>query len=700
MKTVILAEKPAQGKAYAEALGTVKSYKTHVEVDTSILPGEVIVTWGIGHLISMAPMERYDEKYKKWAIADLPFLPNHYQYEIVDSTKTQFRAVKNLLEETDNIIIATDADREGENIAYSIINKCGEKVQRKPKKRLWANSMVAKDLVTAFKNLRDSSETYDFYIEAQTRQISDWLVGMNFTRYFTITAQNSGLEGVYSIGRVQTPCNSLVVLNDLEINQFKPETFYKFKGKATKNQIDLTFTTKIKYMDRTEIQKIFEENNFNQPLETTITKIEKKKSVKAAPKLLNLGGIQKIGNNKWKYGLDDTLATVQSLYTKGYLSYPRTECNHITTSEFDYLLENLELYQDVVDNRFEAAYTAPRKLHVDNEKVVEHYAIIPTTHVPKIETLTEEEQNIYLAVVNHTLQIFAADYEYEVTTAVIDHNDIEFKTSGKVIIQKGWKSLQKETEKEEAILPPLTEGEIISLVVSIDEGETKPPARLTEATLGAEGGLMEKLDIGRPATRASIIKVLIDRGFMSVKNTQLFPTEKGKLIYSMTKELLIGKPEMTAKWEEYLKLIGSGKGSQQTFIKNIEKFVHSTLTDLSENSFDKSEVNKIIEASKIGDCPKCKTGIITDKKKLFSCTNEACDFVLWKTIAGKTLSTSQAKELIQNKKTKLIKGFKGKKNTFDAKVILKEDGTTGFEFENKPKSISKKPYPKKIPRKV
>lgn len=694
-KTVILAEKPDQGKAYANALGKVKDCRTYMEVETDFFPGEVIVTWGIGHLVSMAPMDQYDEKYKAWNMADLPFLPKDYLFTVTERTKAQFSAVKKQLQTADLIIIGTDADREGENIAYSIINKCGQQVQRIPKKRLWVSSMVKSEIQKAFKNLRESNETYNYYIEAQTRQISDYLVGMNFTRYFTLRAKESGLDGVWSIGRVQTPCNSLVVQNDLAISQFKPENFYKLKGTSTKEGKDLTFSTIVKYASLQEAQNLLNEKGIQSPINVPITKVDKELKAATAPGLYSLGGVQKYANKKWKYSLDKTLEIIQSLYTKGYLTYPRTDCEHITENEFNYLLQNVTQYMAVSKLNFNVTNTAPRKKYVDNAKVVEHYAVIPTEQLPDLSKLTEQESQIYLAVVTQTLKMFAPDHTFETTTILIDIKGIEFKTTGKVVLQEGWKSLQEQTKEIEPSLPPLTEGESLLMEITIDEGTTKPPERLTEATLGAAKGLMEKLDIGRPATRGAIVKTLINREFMRVEQTKLFPTEKGKLVFSMTKDLLIGKPEMTGKWEQYLKLIGDGKGNQTVFVTKIEGFVNETLEQLKTQKIDQNNVDQVMESNKIATCPKCKKGIITEKSKLFPCSEEKCDFVLWKVVAGKTLSVAQATELLTKKKTKLIQNFKGKKGPFNAKLTLKEDFTLAFEFEDKPKATGKKFPPKR-----
>ncbi|MFE7152221.1 DNA topoisomerase, partial [Heyndrickxia sporothermodurans] len=580
MKTVILAEKPDQAKKYANALGKVTKGKGYYDIATDIIDGQVSITWGIGHLVQLSSMDKYGEQYKKWNMENLPFQPSKMLYEVSKDKKDQFLSAKKQLEQADLIVIATDPDREGENIAYSIFSKCSQKVKNTPKKRLWINSMVDKEIQRGFKNLRDSKETFNYYIEAQTRQISDYLVGMNFTQFFSLFAQSKGLKGVYSLGRVQTPCNSLIVKNDMEIKNFKEEVFYKLFGIVNKDSQKIKFINEIKYKNEEELKQALQPYPLNSNIKTKILSVKKEIKTKKAPKLFNLGGIQSYANKKWKYSLDQSLKIIQTLYQEGYLSYPRTDCDLITTNEFEYLKGNLEKYKEIINVSFENKNLNPRKEYVNNEKVLEHYAIIPTEKIPELSTLNTAQRNIYEAVVRNTILMFAEDYSYESTIVKININGMEFETKGNVPKSLGWTKIEiieNEKEKEEIVLlPPFIEGEEVIFVPEMEKGKTKPPTRLTEASLGGKGGLMDKLGLGTPATRSSIIKTLIDREYVKVEKTKLYPTEKGILLHELTQNILLGKPEMTAKWEEYLKKIGNGEGTQTTFLNNINNFISKT----------------------------------------------------------------------------------------------------------------------------
>lgn len=683
MKTVVLAEKPDQGKKYANALGVAKKNNGYFQVNSNIIPGEVIVTWGIGHLVGLSSMDKYGEQYKKWNINNLPFQPQKMIYEVSQNTKSQFIVVKKQLESADQIIIATDPDREGEHIAYSIFSKCSQKVQNIPKKRLWINSQAEKEIQRGFKNLKDSKDTYNYHVEAQTRQISDYLVGMNFTQFYTLLAQSKGLSGVYSLGRVQTPTNSLVCKNDLSIKNFKEETFYKLLGIVLKDNIRVKFTNDFKYKSKSELMQTVSKYNLDQQVQTSIQSVKKELKSKKSPKLFNLGGIQSYANKKWKYSLDQTLKVVQSLYQAGYLSYPRTDCKLITTSEFEYLKENLEQYKNLLNITFRNGNLEPRKDYVNNSKVLEHYAIIPTDIIPNLSNLNDAQKNIYSAVVKNTVLMFADDYVYESTIVTIDINGLMFTATGNIPKQAGWTKLESivnEKESEEGVrLPSFKEGESILFIPKSEEGKTKPPTRLTEASLGGEGSLMEKLGIGTPATRSSIVKTLIDREYITVEKTKLYPTEKGYLLYELTKNILLGSPEMTATWEEYLKKIGLGTGSQEIFLKNIKNFIQSTLVELKQTEVSSEKIELVKNSNK----EEFNNYFVSEKSKVFECVNKNNNsdiVIIFKNISGKKISIAQVKQLLTKNKTTLIKGFISKKEKkFDAYLVLKE-GKVLMEF--------------------
>lgn len=688
MKTVVLAEKPDQGKKYANALGTVKRGKGYFEVKSDILSGEVIVTWGVGHLVGLAPMNKYGEQYEKWNMNNLPFQPSKMLYEVSSKTKDQFNNVKKQLETANQIIIATDPDREGENIAYSIFSKCSPKINSIPKKRLWINSMVEKEIQRGFQSLKDSKETYNYYKEAQTRQISDYLVGMNFTQFFTLMLQGKGLKGVYSLGRVQTPCNSLVVENDLSIKNFKEEIFYKLFGNVAKDGQNVKFTNDTKYKSKSDLMEAVNRHRLDQPIQTVIKSVKKELKERKAPKLFNLGGIQSYANKKWKYSLDQSLKIIQSLYQEGYLSYPRTDCDLITTNEFEYLKSNLESYKAAIGVSFNNGNMEARKEYVNNAKVLEHYAIIPTENIPDLSSLSESQRNIYQAVVRNTILMFADNYVYESTVVKVDVNGMEFTANGNVPKNAGWTNVEKpDVEEEEkgkpTTLPNFSEGEQVVFNPKTEEGKTTPPKRLTEASLGGKGGMMDKLGLGTPATRSSIIKTLIDREYIKVEKTKLYPTEKGKLLYDLTKDNLLGRPEMTAKWEEYLQKIGSGAGSQEVFIKKINSFISQTLEKLKEQGVSDKGVQQVKQSNQltIGNYA------VIEEKKVYKCKSKNSDqqLLIFKEIQGKKISATTVKQLLEKGKSSLLKGFISKKGRkFEAYLVL-NDGRVQFEFPERSK---------------
>lgn len=709
MKTVIIAEKPDQAKKYGAALGSFSRKTGYLEGKTDVFPGEVYITWCIGHLVELAPMKEYDEKYAKWNLEDLPFLPKQFKYQSKYSVKDQFNSMKKLLKaltNSDQIVIATDPDREGEAIAYYVLNLLG--IKDIPIKRLWANTQEPTELKNFFRKLKDGKETYRYYVEAEARGKSDYLVGMNLTRLITLLLQNKGVrtDGAFSVGRVQTPTLFMVYNREKEIENFKEKIYFDLVADGKKDSIKYQLKSDVRLDSNNEINEYINNNGLSD-IPGEVKSITVTPKTTKAPKLFKLGGIQKVGNNKWGYSLDQTLSYVQSLYDKGFLSYPRTDSSLITTAEFEYLKNHLEDYKSLLNLTFDVKYTEPRKTYVDNDKVLEHYAIVPTKTIPsqqQYDDLSVQEKNIYDAVVKQTLAIFADDYHYEQTKVEIVVNDVIFKTSGNTPKIQGWKNLSNDTEEEKTTtLPSFEEGEQVELSIYGKEGRTKPPSYLTEATLGGEGGLMEtcgktiedeelreslSAGIGTPATRSAIVKNIIDKGYITVDKKKLRTTEKGRLLCSALEGSLISSAEMTGKWEEKLKFISDGKETQQNFIEGIEIFIQQLFKDIpamvNENVKTSTlESVKQSEGKGLGICPKCNKGYIkhikTNKYDFYACS-EKCGFTINSVIASKKLSESNIKQLINKGKTTKIKGFKGKKGIFDTELMLDKDYKTVFNF--------------------
>ncbi|WP_082174577.1 DNA topoisomerase [Bacillus sp. FJAT-27231] len=449
MTTVILAEKPDQARHYAEAFSSQKKQKGFIEVeDYRFFKGKAYITWGVGHLVELQEPADYKEEWEKWSLSSLPVLPETFKFKVDASKKQQFNVVKKLLQEATEIIVGTDCDREGENIARSIISLAG--AFNKPTKRLWINSLETEEIIRGFKNLKNGNDFLPLYYEAQTRQIADWVVGINTSRLYSLLLQNKGLKDSFSVGRVQTPTLFLIYQRQQDIENFKPTTFYEIYAHVTaKNG---TFTAKYaeKFDSMEKLQRKLEEHSIQKKNEGTISKVEKQIKKKKSPRLHSLSSLQERANKLWKYSPSDVLKTVQGLYEKKLLSYPRTDCHFITEAEFNYLSANINHYQSLLN--FEIAYKDARKGYVEPSKVQEHYAIIPTkkalTH-QEIDQLEMKEKNIYMEVLATAAAMFAPDYEYEETKVEIDLNGLLFKQTGKVERKQGWKALFQESKEDE-----------------------------------------------------------------------------------------------------------------------------------------------------------------------------------------------------------------------------------------------------------
>lgn len=387
---IILSEKPSQALEYSKAMNKSVRKDGYYEVEDPILGGKAIITYGIGHLIQLAPPEKYDENLKQWKLETLPILPKNYKFQVVTKTSKQFNIVKRLLTSKDctEIVIATDSDREGENIARSIISMTG--ATNKKISRLWINSLESDEIRKGFANLRDGKDFYNSYIEAQTRQISDWLVGINGSRLYTLLLKQKGLEGVFSIGRVQTPTLFLIYQREQEIKNFKPEKFYEVEAIFTKSNNEC-YIGKLnkKFKSSEEISGFFQlhgidlkqENAGSVVLYETVAKETK------SPKLYALSDLQSEANRLYKFSPSDTLKIMQNLYEAKLLSYPRTDCNYITDAEFEYLKSNLSAYLQTFDLKIDHPQLDPDKRYVNGQRVQEHYAIIPTKKISLMKNL-------------------------------------------------------------------------------------------------------------------------------------------------------------------------------------------------------------------------------------------------------------------------------------------------------------------------
>lgn len=708
MKKVVLAEKPSQAQAYAESFGKYTKKDGYITLSSS---NDFVITWGYGHLIELAPPETYKKEWKKWSMKQLPIIPEQFRFKVGYGKAKQFTIVKNLLKEADEIIIATDSDREGENIARSIIHQA--RAENKIIKRLWINSLETDEIQKGFARLRDGKEFYSSYIEAQTRQVSDWLVGINLSRFYTLSLQAKGInEGVFSVGRVQTPTLYMIYQRQKEIEKFVPQPFFELHAEVTAEKGGFKAKYNKKFQTKKDLLDMIQKYDLAAVNPGRISAVETKRVSQPSPLLFSLSDLQSLINKKYKISPSDTLKHVQSLYEAKLLSYPRSDCRHITGSEFSYLLEKRTDYEQLLSYKIEQPNISKRKRYVDDSKVQEHYAIIPTKKTPtqkQLDKLSSIQKQIYYTVLKRTLAMFETNYVYDETKVTVDIKGLDFLSKGKVNLEEGWRRLEYSSSKkkvgdEQLELPPLKKNEIVETELKTSKGMTTPPKFYTEGTLitamktcGKELEneeekeiLKETEGIGTEATRANVLETLKHQQYIEVKKNTVTVTQKGEILCEAVEDTLLSSPEMTAKWETYLKKIKSEEGTQKAFLTNIEQFIQHTLTAAVQtlNTHDWSDKMTAVKSdnSVIGVCPKCGETII-DKGKIYGCTgySKGCTFLIPKKFIGKSLSSATVKKILEQGETQILKGFKKKNGQiFSAALMINEKQELTFKpFDKK-----------------
>ncbi len=698
MTTVILAEKPSQAKAYATSFSKSARKNGYYEIEDSLFPGETYVTYGFGHLVELVAPGDYSEKWEKWDLESLPIFPDTFKFTVPDSKMEQFEIVKNLLLKADTIVIATDPDREGENIAWSIIHHAGAYSDEKSYKRLWINSLETKAIREGFENLKEGLDYVSFYKEAQTRQISDWLFGMNGSPLYSLLMQQAGIPGTFSLGRVQTPTLYMVFDRQQKIDQFKKDKYYEI-------QVDLTYEDSSFKGVLSPIEKFNSENDAIYYLSKNRVKLGKSGAIvdtleveekeTSSPSLFSLSSLQSEMNKSDKISVNDTLKAVQGLYEKRLLTYPRTSTTFITNNEYSYLKAHLREYLEWLDIECPEPQLEPLKKHVNDDKVLEHHAIILTKQVPNkdvFESLTANEKKVYLTVAKNTVAMFFPTYKFEETKVITRIYDLYFHSKGIKVLDKGWKVLFDTPEKN-TILPTLWEALVVDGVVSLVEKQTTPPKPFTEGTLitamktadktvqndESKALLKDVKGIGTEATRSSIIETLKTKEYIEIKKNNISITNKGILLCkAIEKQELLTSAEMTANWESYLSKIGENKGSQDYFINMTKEFINKLIAEAPE---DVGTIKGDIEESKLDSllCPKC-AHILSKKKGFYGCSNyPTCKFSISETFRERKLSQKNIKELLAGKETKLKKiPKKNSKSTYNA--ILKLNSNYYIDF--------------------
>lgn len=636
MKSLVIAEKPSVARDIARVL------KCNKNINGALEGSQYIVTWALGHLVTLADPEDYEKKYKEWKIEDLPIMPEKFKLEVMKQTGKQFQVVKTQIyrKEVDNIIIATDAGREGELVARLILEKVGN---HKPLKRLWISSVTDKAIKEGFLNLKDGKQYENLYDAAMCRAEADWLVGINATRALTCK-HNAQL----SCGRVQTPTLAIIEKREEEIKNFIPKSYYGLTARIG----DLTFTWQDK---KTKSTRTFQKDDMLSLLEhlngkpAKVVNIKKTPKKSFAPLLYDLTELQRDANKRFNFSAKETLNLMQRLYeTHKVLTYPRTDSRYLSSDIVSTIKERLKAcaagpYQKLGGKLI----TQPLKenaFYVNNQKVSDHHAIIPTEQYVQLEHMTAEERKIYDLVVRRFFAVLYPPYEYEETKVVIEIGTELFSAVGKNIKNLGWKMVyEKEEQEEEGILsqniPSLREQEILKPVqLILTEGKTTPPARFNEAALlsamenptaymetkdkAMEKTLDETGGLGTVATRADIIEKLFSSFLLEKRGKDIYLTSKAKQLLELVPEDL-RKPELTADWEMKLSKIAKGSLKRTVFMKDIRDYAGQLIEEIKtgEGKFKHDNLTNT-------KCPVCGKRMLAVKGKnseMLVCQDRNCN---------------------------------------------------------------------------
>ena len=684
MTTCIIAEKPSVARDIARIVGANSKQDGYMDGNG------YLVTWAMGHLIALAMPETYG--FSAYKAEDLPIRPNPFQLMVRQVHKDkeyisdpaalkQLKVLRSCFDKADRIIVATDAGREGELIFRYIYQylDC-----RKPFDRLWISSLTNKAIREGLSNLKLGSHYDNLYHSAKARSEADWLVGINASRALSIARR-----GGYSLGRVQTPILAMVCRRYIENRDFSSVPYWKLSVHTEKEGVPLKTVGSKDYESEASAQTALAVLRSQSQL--TVESVVRKVAGTPPPLLYDLTALQKDANRRHGFSADKTLSIAQSLYEKKITTYPRTGSRYISEDIFEEVPALLRKIGKTLSN--------PLNRHsVDNAKVTDHHAIIPTGETPT--GLSTDEANIYNMVVTRFSEAFSSDSEEERMQVRFTDGTNTFTWKACRQISLGWKAVQKskevEAEKEEdgkeqilSSLPSLTEGEVLPLVsAEITEHKTKPKPLYTEATLlsamenagkeveNAESKkAMAECGIGTPATRANIIETLILRDYIRRDKKSIIPTEKGLAVYEIVKDKKIANAEMTGSWELALAAIEAGKMPSDKFSQGINSYVSTICEELLSLTPEQ-------KSYPVYRCPKCGQQSVGIYAKVAKCRHETCGFHVFREVCGIHLSEDNIRDLINSGRTPILKGLTSKAGKkFNARLILKDDYTTTFEFE-------------------
>ncbi|UNL86645.1 DNA topoisomerase III [Priestia koreensis] len=610
MKSLVLAEKPSVAREIARVLGCNDSKKGYIEGP------KYVVTWALGHLIELKTPEDYDNRYKTWKLEDLPIIPKEMKLKVIGKTSPQFRTVSDLAKRKDikELIIATDAGREGELVARWIM----EKVRwNKPFKRLWISSQTDQAIRQGFQNLKPGKEFDRLYESAVCRSEADWLIGLNVTR-----AMTTKYEEPLSAGRVQTPTLAMILQRDKEIGKFVPSEYWTLSANLGKFGAMWERNQEKRLFDKEEAERI-EKKVANQ--QAKVVKVNRKIAKEAQPLPYDLNELQRDANKRYGFSAKKTLSVLQKLYEQHKLvTYPRTDSRYLTTDMVDTMKERL---QNIVGSYKEEVRpilqnpTLPKRV-VNNEKVSDHHAIIVTDQPLFLRDLSQDERKLYDLIAKRFIALFYPPYQYEAIRMELDLNGERFVAKGNRVMDLGFKKvIGKDGEEKESTLPPVEEGQMLSVQdVQLKSAFTEPPQRYTEADLL---GKMEKHNLGTPATRADIIEKLLHGESIERQNNRLFPTKKGKQLIDLVADELTS-PELTAKWERDLEAIAKGKGNAREFLANIRKQTEKLVSEVKMSSKEYRPHN--LTGSKCPDCGEFLKEKKTKQGRMLICSSRDCSY--------------------------------------------------------------------------
>ena len=685
----MIAEKPSVAKDIARIIGATQRN------DGYLSGNGYMVTWAFGHLIQLAMPEAYGVA--NFRRESLPIIPADFQliprqvkaekgYKADPGVLKQLKVIKEVFDQCDRIIVATDAGREGELIFRYIFHylSC-----HKPFVRLWISSLTDRAIREGMENLQPGERYDNLYLAAKSRSEADWLIGINATQALSVAAG----QGVFSLGRVQTPTLMMICDRYLENKNFVPTKFWQLKASTASGGIGFTAQSTARWEQQPEaiaaLQRVKDAGQF------VVKSVERKEAAQEPSLLYDLTTLQKEANTKLNFSADKTLSIAQSLYEKKVMSYPRTGSRYISEDVFEEMPERIALLERYP--RF-AGYAAGlngatlNRRSVNDGKVTDHHALIVTENLPG--ELSKDERAVYELVAGRMLEAFSGKCVKDVTTALLSAGDTGFTVKGAVMKEAGWRAVfsEQDTEDEDtATLPPLQEGQTLPLSgVDLLEKQTKPKPLHTESSLLAamenagkeleDAGLkasMKDAGIGTPATRAAIIETLFARQYIVREKKNLVPTDKGLAVYQIVKDKKIADVEMTGMWETALAKIEAGGIDADTFRKGIEVYAAQITAELLS-------VQLSFASGETCPCPKCGSGRILFYPKVAKCSNVDCTLTIFRSKCDKQLTDKQIVELVTKRKTGLIKGFKGKNGkAFDASLVLDEQFNVAFSFPEK-----------------